>query len=245
MTKGSFLLYIDQYPPIARLSLEQKGMLLDAFFVFNEGKEAVFDDPVVEMAFAFFRQSFERDTERYERKCQKNRDNVSKRYTQSTTEYDRIRSGSDNESGSDNDPDIDTDPTDRLSADDPADASAQHDEKGREKAPSCPHRQIVDLYHEILPELPRVKIWEGQRQQNLATRWRERWTAKKYRTQSEGMDYFRRLFVYIRDSDFLMGRTTDRQGKSFMASLDWIVLPRNFAKVIEGRYHDKKMDAAA
>jgi len=59
------------------------------------------------------------------------------------------------------------------------------------------------------------------------------------------MDYFRRLFVYIRNSDFLMGRVTDRQGKSFMASLDWIVLPRNFAKIIEGRYHDKKMDAAA
>jgi hypothetical protein len=129
---------------------------------------------------------------------------------------------------------------------------AEADETGKEQPPSkadsppsCPQEAIKDAYHELLPELPRMKTWGGDREKNMRSRWRERWAAHKYRTQSEGVDYFRRLFAYIRDSDFLMGRTTDRQGKSFSASLDWILLPRNFAKIIEGRYHDKGTEAAA
>jgi hypothetical protein len=126
-----------------------------------------------------------------------------------------------------------------------ADRKEKPEEEGADGTPPCPHQAVLDAYHEILPELPKMKTWGDDRQDKLRTRWRERWTARKYRTQSEGIAYFRRLFAYIRDSDFLMGRTTDRYGKSFVASLDWIVLPRNFAKIIEGRYHDKSMEAGA
>ena len=123
------------------------------------------------------------------------------------------------------------------------DRKGKTEEEGVDGTPPCPHQAILDAYHEILPELAKMKTWGDDRQNKLRTRWRERWAARKYRTQNEGIDYFRRLFAYMRDSDFLMGRTTDRQGKSFAASLDWIVLPRNFAKIIEGRYHDKSMEA--
>lgn len=105
------------------------------------------------------------------------------------------------------------------------------------KAPPCPHQQIIALYHELLPELPNIKIWDGDRQKNLTARWRERWKAGKFSTQEEGMAYFRRLFTYIgRDCDWLMGRVVGNNGKAFFASLDWMVLPRNFAKIIENKY---------
>lgn len=109
--------------------------------------------------------------------------------------------------------------------------------------PGCPHREIVALYHETLPELPAVKVWHGDREKNLRARWRERWKAQKFRTQPEGIAYFRKLFGFLRESDFLMGRTADREGRSFFASLDWIVKPNNFAKIIEGRYHRQESAA--
>ena len=58
--KSGFILYMDQYAPIAALSFEQKGRLLDAFFRFNAGEDPALDDPLLAMAFAFFRQTFGR-----------------------------------------------------------------------------------------------------------------------------------------------------------------------------------------
>lgn len=111
-------------------------------------------------------------------------------------------------------------------------------ESKRPTAPPCPHQQILALYHELLPELPRMKIWDGARQQNLTARWRERWKAGHYATQADGLAYWRRMFVYISSRcDWLMGRTENYGGrKAFQASLDWIVKPQNFAKIIEGKY---------
>lgn len=74
-----FFLYLDQYQPISRMSLEQKGALLEAMFAYNAGEEVIFSDPLVEMAFGFFRQTFERDKQRYEDKCAKMRENAAKR----------------------------------------------------------------------------------------------------------------------------------------------------------------------
>lgn len=112
-----------------------------------------------------------------------------------------------------------------------------HQPAQKPTAPPCPHQQILDLYHELLPELPCVKVWNGTRQQHLAARWRERWKSKSYSTQAEGLAYFRRLFEYIgRECDWLMGRIQGREGKPFFATLAWIVAPGNFAKIIEGNY---------
>ena len=106
--------------------------------------------------------------------------------------------------------------------------------------PPCPHQQILALYHELLPELPRVKVWTGVRQQHLAARWRERWKDGFYATQSEGLDYWRRLFSYIACCDFLLGKVYVPGRKPFLASLDWIARAENFAKIIEQRYENKE-----
>lgn len=104
--------------------------------------------------------------------------------------------------------------------------------------PACPHARIVELYHETLPQLARVKTWTGARQKHLQARWRERWMAGKYHGQAEGLDYWKRLFVHIREEcDFLMGRVPGSGGRpSFRAHLGWLVKPENFARLIEGCY---------
>ena len=76
----SFLLYSDQYEPIADMSFEQKGMLLDAIFRFQLGEEPTFSDAGVKFAFGFFKQTFLRDAKKYEEICQKRREAIRKRW---------------------------------------------------------------------------------------------------------------------------------------------------------------------
>ena len=74
--KKSFILYLDQYEPIKNLSDNEKGILFNAIFTYQFGGNPVFDDnPVIEMAFNFFKQTFERDNGKYENICERNRIN--------------------------------------------------------------------------------------------------------------------------------------------------------------------------
>ena len=77
----------------------------------------------------------------------------------------------------------------------------------------------------------------------MQARWRERWESGKYTTQAEGLAYWRKLFAYIHGCPWLMGEVADRDGKAFRADLGWIILPRNFKKIIEGRY-DQRQEVA-
>lgn len=99
------------------------------------------------------------------------------------------------------------------------------------KAVDCPHQEIVDAYHESLPSLTRMRSWNGDRPKNLRARWRED-------SERQSIDWWKSFFVYVSKSDFLMGRA-QQQGERgiFQASLDWIIKPTNFNKIIEGRYH--------
>ena len=92
--------------------------------------------------------------------------------------------------------------------------------------PPCPHRDIVAIYHEVLPELRAVKVWNSTREKRLRARWRE---DKSRQT----LDWWRKYFESVRASDFLMGRKAD-----WSADFDWLICPTNMAKVLEGRYHD-------
>lgn len=98
---------------------------------------------------------------------------------------------------------------------------------------TCPQREIVDLFKSILPELPQPRIWDETRQSNLRARWRE---DKK----RQDINWWKRLFKYMRDSDFLMGNVEPTPGRRrFVLTLDWLVKKSNLIKVIEGKYHRK------
>lgn len=96
---------------------------------------------------------------------------------------------------------------------------------------TCPQQKIVDLWREILPELPQPKSWDGVRQQNLRTRWKED-------VKRQDLEWWRKFFGYIRSSPFLMGQVDPRPGHTqFYAKLDWVVKKANFEKIREGNYH--------
>lgn len=108
--------------------------------------------------------------------------------------------------------------------------------------PDCPHEKLIALYHEVLPTCTQVVEWNDGRKALMRARWREKSTAKGrhagYATLEAGLAYWRRYFGYVAESNFLTGRAEPRQGRApFVASLEWLIRPKNFAKVIEGEYH--------
>jgi uncharacterized protein YdaU (DUF1376 family) len=89
----------------------------------------------------------------------------------------------------------------------------------------CPHQKIIDLYHEVLPELPQIKIWPENLKKILRVRWKEN-------PERQNLEWWRKYFLYVKSSPFLMGQKT-----SFLADLEWIIRPTNFSKIANGRYH--------
>ena len=251
--KDNFMLYQDQYPPIKDLSHEQKGMLLDAFFMFNAGEDVSFTDPVVAMAFSFFKQSFVRNIKRYEEQCQRNRENgKTGGRPKNTVGLYETEDNPKNPVGlkkADSDPDSDPDsdilresPIGDLSSP-AADDSNPESEGDGPKAPLCPFIELVRLYHETLPELPVVKKHTSTRQTAARGRWRETWKylrrEGKPHDAKDLLDYFTRYFAYVAKSDWLMGRI-----RPWRADFEWLLNATNFAKVVEGRYHDRTVEAA-
>ena len=99
-------------------------------------------------------------------------------------------------------------------------------------ADSCPHQQIVELFHEVLPAARRVREWTPARQQALRARWREK-------PERQNLDWWRKFFGYVSASDFLCGRVKPTPGrKPFDLSLDWLCKSENLVKVVEGAYEN-------
>lgn len=99
--------------------------------------------------------------------------------------------------------------------------------------PPCPHEEIIDLYHEILPMGRTVnkKLWNGTRAKHLQARWRED-------KERQNVLWWGKFFHFCSESPFLTGKVPPRQGREpFQVALDWLVSPDNFVKVHEGTYH--------
>lgn len=104
-------------------------------------------------------------------------------------------------------------------------------------APDCPAAEIVDLYHDCCPTLPRCMVLSPKRQGLIRQRWREVWADLKF--DKVGMlGWFREFFENVQRSDFLTGRA--KSDRLWTADLEWLMLPSNFVKVAEGRYSKER-----
>ena len=106
--------------------------------------------------------------------------------------------------------------------------------------PDCQHQAVIDLYHQQLPTLRRVEVWNAARQGYLRQRWREvaaELGKEKPISASAVLDWFNDFFGHIQKSRFLVGKVNSKDGRAFTADLEWILKPSNFAKIVEGKYH--------
>jgi hypothetical protein len=87
---------------------------------------------------------------------------------------------------------------------------------------SCPVDDIVEIYHKLLPMLPRVRSKGKKLKARLGARWKE------YGDLQWWEEYFR----FVAESRFLTGQKTD-----WSANLFWLTGPENMEKVLNNSYH--------
>lgn len=113
---------------------------------------------------------------------------------------------------------------------------------GADDVQRCPVGTLINLYHELMPLNPRVKVVSEVRKKAIRARWKEAalLTAKPfgYSTRAQGLEAWRRFFEICAESAFLTGRAKAEPGKPpFVADIDFIFSPSGFAKTLENKYH--------
>jgi uncharacterized protein YdaU (DUF1376 family) len=108
------------------------------------------------------------------------------------------------------------------------------------KLPGCDHKAVIELYHQNLPTMRRVEVWNETRAGYLRQRWREvaaELAQAQDITASDVLAWWGEFFKSVGKSRFLTGRVNSKDGRAFVADLEWILKPSNFAKIVEGKYH--------
>lgn len=98
--KKNFVMFDNWAPIFQTLSDEQAGVLIKALYAKRAGQEVSFDDPVLYGIFMMMASLIDESYQHYREKCEKNRENILKRWNTSeekeirndTTENDRIPS---------------------------------------------------------------------------------------------------------------------------------------------------------
>lgn len=108
----------------------------------------------------------------------------------------------------------------------------------------CPYDAIVDAYHRVLPELPRVKLRDGptwtDRQKAMRSMWgwvlssRKTDGTRRAETGADALSWVDAYFRRARDNDFVMGRTPRGSGhEHWRADLDFLLSKKGVRQVIE------------
>ena len=106
----------------------------------------------------------------------------------------------------------------------------QSSSKSDSKSDRTPYQTIVELYHRFCPSLPRVKVLNDTRKRYIRARWKE----------YPDIKFWEEFFKRVEESDFLTGRADYGKRRPFIADLEWLMRPSNFAKVLEGKYDNRK-----
>ncbi|MBV8247437.1 MAG: hypothetical protein JO200_03210 [Comamonas sp.] len=119
-------------------------------------------------------------------------------------------------------------------------AEGKGEADGAKGLPRCNFDAVVGLYHEILPELPRVRIPTDKRRKDVRKVWNWVLTSKKSdgmpraTTGDEAMTWLRGYFHRARENDFLMGRGyRSAEHAGWKCDFDFLLTERGMKHVIE------------
>ena len=91
-----FIVYKDIHAVVDELTDEQAGKLFRGMIKYSaDGTEPKFEG-VLKFVFIPIKQQIDRDAEKYERKCEKNRENAKKRWERNSNGYERMRTDANN-----------------------------------------------------------------------------------------------------------------------------------------------------
>lgn len=137
-------------------------------------------------------------------------------------------------------------PTPAVCSVDPSNSFKKDDKPtpSRNAGSECPESSIIDLYHHILPMLPKViksRWMTSVARTHLHERWSEGFRPRPddvadwfaYQSVEAGLAAWKRFFEIVREAPLLIGQGTGRQ---WHADFRWLIKRENFTKTLEGRY---------
>lgn len=249
----SFILYTSYYAIIEGLTDEQLGQLTRAIFLYARDGEIISLEPVVRMAFAFIKDNIERNQDKYQAKCEKNRQialererkkrearekagntNVHERSRtceNNTNVHERSPYDNDNDNEYDNDSDNDVSKeTDNIPSKEGLSISENPkvDPAKRAKIDFAAIKEYWNTKHDQSGSvMRRLTLMSDQRKGNVRSRIRE---------YGGDVQMVYKAIDKAMASDFMNGKN----GKGWVASFDWMMCPSNFPKVLEGNYDNEQ-----
>ena len=99
----------------------------------------------------------------------------------------------------------------------------------RGKSPSVPYQDILNLYHECLPNNPQIVKLTPKRKGMIKQRWE---------SDLPSLDDWREYFTFVADSKFLTGRAKPNGDRPpFRADIDFLARESTVIATQEGKYH--------
>lgn len=140
----------------------------------------------------------------------------------------------------DTDTDTDKEPNGSVGSADDSGDKKNSQEGAKPGLPVCPVQKVVDLYHEVLPEMPKVRLLSDGRRKAISKVWKWVLTTAKTDGQPratnavEALDWLKQYFTIARGNDFLMGRSP-RTGEhaGWQCDLDFLLTDKGMKHVIE------------
>ena len=252
----SFILYTSYYAIIEGLTDEQLGQLTRALFIYARDGKAIKLEPVVRMAFSFIKDNIDRNADKYQKKCERNRENIRKRWEKKQAEdtnersdtnvYERIPSNTnvyeeksripyDNDNEYDNDNDNEYDVSKETDNNIPSKEGLSISENPKvDPARRCAKIDFAAIkaywntkHDQSGSAMRRLTLMSDQRKSNVRARIRE---------YGGDVQKVYKAIDKAMASDFMNGKN----GKGWVASFDWMMCPSNFPKVLEGNYDNEQ-----
>lgn len=250
----SFILYTSYYAIIEGLTDEQLGQLTRALFIYARDGKAFKLEPVVRMAFSFIKDNIDRNADKYQKKCERNRENIRKRWEKKHSEdtnersdtnvYERIPSNTtvyeeksripydnDNDNDNDNEYDVSKETDNNIPSKEGSSISENPKVDPARRCAKIDFAAIKEYWNTKHDQsgsaMRRITLMSDQRKSNVRARIREYGgdVQKVYKAIDKAIA-----------SDFMNGKN----GKGWVASFDWMMCPSNFPKVLEGNYDNEQ-----
>lgn len=247
----SFILYTSYYALIEGLSDEQLGQLTRAIFLYARDGEIICLEPVVRMAFAFIKDNIERNQDKYQAKCEKNRQIALERERKkrearekagNTNVHERARtcenntnvherSPYDNDNVYDNDNDVSKETDNNIPSKEGLSISENPKVDQVKRCAKIDFAAIKEYWNTKHDQsgsvMRRLTLMSDQRKGNVRSRIRE---------YGGDVQMVYKAIDKAMASDFMNGKN----GKGWVASFDWMMCPSNFPKVLEGNYDNEQ-----
>ena len=215
--KKSFVIYESWATMLANIPEEQAGQIIKAICCKKLGIEYEIED---QMAAGFFKMivpQLDKDAEKYAETVEKRKEAIHKRWDKKQKNKDELEK----------DTSVIQNDTNELQMNTVSDSVSVSDSDNNKiptESMNVNYQEIVDSYHELCPDLPKVtKLSDARRK------------AIRARLRTYSVEDLKKAFAMVEASDFLRGKN----GRNWSATFDWILKDTNLAKILDGNYNNR------